>query len=308
MPPKLSVVTTLFKSREYISEFYLRTTNEAEKCFGDDFEIIFVDDGSPDDSDRIVRDLIIKNEKVRLISLSRNFGHHQAIHAGLDSSNGDLVFLIDCDLEEQPEWLSLFYEEIKLGGHDVVYGMQQKRKGDFFERISGSIWYALLNFCLDFEHPKNFTTARIMTKEYVEAFRNYTERTAILSGLLALTGFDQKAIPVKKLDTSRSTYTFRKKIGLVSSALTGLTNKPLYLIILGNFLASLVAFCFSLGLFTYKLIYGVGLEGWTSLALISTAIFLIQSFTLIAIGLYVAQIYTEVKSRPRYIKKRTSSN
>ena len=126
---KLSIVTTLYKSSPYIDEFYVRISKEAQKITND-YEIIFVDDGSPDDSLLKVVALYERDSRVKVVELSRNFGHHKAIMTGLSCAKGDFVFLIDSDLEEAPELLGSFWNELqKEDDLDVVYGVQEKRKG-----------------------------------------------------------------------------------------------------------------------------------------------------------------------------------
>ena len=142
---KLSIVTTLYKSSEYVEEFYKRITKEAKKIT-DDYEIIFVDDGSPDDSLKKCVSLHKQDQKIKVIELSRNFGHHKAIMTGLSYAKGDFVFLIDSDLEEDPEFLEIFWEELQSGEDlDVVYGLQKSRKGGWFEKFSGGLFYKVFN-------------------------------------------------------------------------------------------------------------------------------------------------------------------
>ncbi|MGH9548808.1 MAG: glycosyltransferase family 2 protein, partial [Terriglobales bacterium] len=124
----LSIVTTLYASAPYLEEFYARTCVVAERVTSD-FEIILVNDGSPDNSLEIALSLYRKDARVRIVDLSRNFGHHKAMMTGLAHARGDMVFLLDSDLEEEPELLNTFYEKLQQTGADVVFGVQQKRKG-----------------------------------------------------------------------------------------------------------------------------------------------------------------------------------
>ena len=157
---KLSVVTTLYYSSKYIEEFYSRISIEAQKITNN-YEIIFVDDGSPDDSLSKSIKLCEKNSHVKVIELSKNFGHHKAIMTGLNHARGDFVFLIDIDLEEEPELLGKFWEELKKNnGIDAVYGTQQIRKGYLFERVSGWFFYKIFNYFSEIKIPKNFLTDR----------------------------------------------------------------------------------------------------------------------------------------------------
>src|SRR5262249_22005503 len=153
--------TTLYYSAPYLEEFYARIKTEAERITHD-YEIIFVNDGSPDNALNIAIALYENDDQVRIIDLSRNFGHHKAIMTGLAHARGSLVFLIDSDLEEEPELLGKFYNEIHNSGADVVYGVQRTRKGGFFERISGSIFYRIFNWLSIYPIPQNLITVRLM--------------------------------------------------------------------------------------------------------------------------------------------------
>jgi len=209
---KLSIVTTLYKSSLYVEEFYERITKEAKKIT-DNYEIIFVDDGSPDDSLKKSIKLYNKDKKVKVIELSRNFGHHKAIMTGLSHAKGEFVFLIDADLEEEPELLGRFWQELQNSDNiDVVYGVQESRKGGWFERWSGDLYYKVFNFLSDVPVAKNLITARIFTKSAKNIITSYSERELCLGCIYHDIGFNQVAVKVKKLDTSPSTYTIRKKI------------------------------------------------------------------------------------------------
>jgi putative glycosyltransferase len=130
----LSVVTTLYCSEPYLETFYSRMTAAAE-AITRDFEIILVNDGSPDGALDVALSLVERDARVRVIDLSRNFGHHRPIMTGLSHARGNLVFLIDSDLEEDPELLEQFYKELTDSGADVVYGQQSKRRGDWWESL-----------------------------------------------------------------------------------------------------------------------------------------------------------------------------
>ena len=132
---KLSIVTTLFKSAAYVAGFHERATRAAA-AMTPDYEILFVNDGSPDDAAERAIALHQRDRHVRVLDLSRNFGHHRAMMTGLEHARGDLVFLLDVDLEEQPEWLGQFEQVMRETGADVVYGVQSRRKGGAFGRAN----------------------------------------------------------------------------------------------------------------------------------------------------------------------------
>ena len=222
----LSIVSTLYQSAAYIDEFYRRITDTALRL-ADDYEIILVNDGSPDDSlDRAVR-LSELDDRVSVVDLSRNFGHHKAIMTGIAHTRGDLVFLIDSDLEEEPEWLLRFAEQMRRERCDVVYGVQDKRKGGFFERWSGMWFHRVFRLFAGLELPVNMVTARLMTRRYVDALLQFKEREVSLSGLLYITGFAQQPNVVHKHSSSKTTYTLRRKISLAINSITSFSNAPL---------------------------------------------------------------------------------
>ena len=140
MRPALSIVTTLYHSAAHVEEFHRRMTTAAEGMAAD-HELIFVCDGSPDRSLEIAVDIASRDARVMVVELARNFGQHRAIMAGLRRARGELVFLIDCDLEEEPEWLNDFTAALKAADADVVYGTQRSRRGSWFERVSGEFVY-----------------------------------------------------------------------------------------------------------------------------------------------------------------------
>ena len=196
---KLSIVATLYCSAPYLSEFYQRISAQAKKNFSDDYEIILVNDGSPDDSLEIAKELFNDDPRVRVIDLSRNFGHHKAMLTGLEVASGEKIFLIDVDLEERPEYLEEFNDKLEATGCDVVYGIQDIRKGGWFERWTGSIAYFIFDLLIDIKHPKNIVTMRLMKRDYVNALLQFQENEVIISYLWVITGFDQRAVAIKKI-------------------------------------------------------------------------------------------------------------
>ena len=194
----------MYRSSHYLLEFYQRIV-EVAKEFTSDYEIIFVNDGSPDNSLEIALKIHEKDDRVRIIDLSRNFGHHKAAMTGLSMSYGELVFLIDVDLEEEPELLNQCYEKyIQSEDTDVVYCVQEKRKGRLFERVTGAIYYSVFNKLSSYYLPPNLIMARLMTRRYVRALILHKESEADLGGLYSITGFKQVALSVKKMKIGRA--------------------------------------------------------------------------------------------------------
>lgn len=244
----LSIVTTMYRSAPYIAEFHERASREARAIAGDRYEIVFVDDGSPDDSLVLALDLHERDAHVRVVELSRNFGHHKALMTGLRHARGELVFLIDSDLEEEPELLSAFYEELRRNPElDVVYGVQAKRKGSLFERAAGRVHYWILNSIWDVHLPEDVIVGRLMRRPYVDRLIEHSESEMVISGIWQSTGFRQKALTVRKHSLSPTTYNLRAKINLMTRSVTAFSTKPLDLVAIagalllpGSILASIV--------------------------------------------------------------------
>lgn len=301
---KLSIVTTLYKSSLYIDEFYERISREA-KTIVDDYEIIFVDDGSPDDSLQKAVALYEKDSKVKVIELSRNFGHHKAIMTGLSHAKGEFVFLIDCDLEEEPELLGKFWEELhKEKDLDVVYGVQESRKGGWFEKWSGEIFYKLFNKISHINVPRNLITCRLTTQAYNQALVSHKEREIFLAGLWVISGFNQKSLLVQKLSHSETTYNFRHKISLLFNSLTSFSNFPLKVVFYTGISISSLSFIYITWIIFRKLFFNVALEGWSSLIVSVWFLGGVILASLGMIGIYISKIFIEVKQRPYAIVRK----
>ena len=298
----LSIVTTLYKSEPYIEEFYKRATSSVTKI-SNDYEIIFVDDGSPDKSNEIVRRIIEKDKKVRLIELSKNFGHHKAILVGLEWANGDFIFLIDSDLEESPELLINFYKIMHedLGNIDVVYGYLKNRKGNFFEKITGNIFYKLFNFLTDGFTYENSSVIRLMKRAYVKNLLLFKEAHVFFPGLVHLSGYKQIGVPVVKTSKGKTAYTFLKKLTMAVDAIVSFSNKPLIYISAIGMLISFISFFFLIFLIARKIIDKQVLTGWTS---VMVSIWFIGGLIITSVGMvgvYIGRIFIQVKNRPNVI-------
>lgn len=294
---KLSIVTTLYHSAPYIGEFYKRMCAEASRTFSD-YEIIFVNDGSPDNVLEKAVELYETDERVRIIDLSRNFGHHKAIMTGLAHTKGDLVLLIDCDLEEDPEELGRFYSEWKSSGADVVYGVQRIRMGGRLRRAAGSVFYKVFNVLSTAPITPNLMTLRLMSRRYVSALVRHQEREICISGLWVITGFTQVPLAVEKHCKGSTTYNVPKTIALLVNAVTSFSNKPLIIVFYLGFGIMLVASLAALYLIARRVFFGVLLIGWPSLIVSIWLLGGLTIFSLGIVGIYVSKIFIETKQRP----------
>lgn len=293
----LSVVATLYRSEATVDEFHRRASAAARSAAADAYEIVLVNDGSPDASLDRALGLAGDDRHLVVVDLSRNFGHHKAMMTGLAHAHGERVFLVDSDLEEDPAWLLPFAAALDDHACDVVYGIQTRRKGGWLERWSGAAYYRLMAGISDVPLPANMVTARLMTRRYVDALLRHEERELDIGGLWALTGFAQRAYPVVKLSSSPTTYTFGRRLALLIDSVTSLSTAPLMAIFYSGVVAFALACAIAVALALRWLADG-SIDRWSSLV---ATLWLMGSllFTFIGIlGIYVAKIHSEVKRRP----------
>lgn len=295
---KLAIVATLYQSAPYIEEFYNRVSAAAAQLVGDNYEITLVNDGSPDNSLDLAVRLSQSDPHVIVVDLSRNFGHHKAMMTGLSYAQGTHIFLIDSDLEEEPEWLLTFFQQMKQEQCDVVYGVQVRRKGNWFDRWSGQWFYCLFRWLTGLSLAENIVTARLMTRRYVDALLRHQERELMIAGLWFITGFDQRPQTIKKLSTSETTYTFRAKILLFVNSITSFSTAPLMGIFYTGIVISLLAAGYSSYLIISWLFFIKPLSGWTS---VMASVWLLGGLIILfigIIGIYLSKIFLETKQRP----------
>ena len=301
---KISIVATLYQSAPYIAEFHRRACVAAGTLAGEEYEIILVNDGSPDNSLDLAAQLAELDPRVVVIDLSRNFGHHKAMMTGLAAAEGEQVFLIDSDLEEAPEWLLDFEARMRADESDVVYGVQLKRKGNFFEQVTGRWFYRLFRVLTGITQPDNIVTARLMSRRYVQALLLHRERELNIGGLWIITGFKQSQQTVRKLSTSPTTYSLSHKFGHLVNAVTSFSSLPLVFTFYAGLVISTSAVFYIFYLAIRYLFISSPPDGYTSI-ITSTWLFSgLIIFFLGVQGIYLSKLFTEVKQRPYTIIRR----
>ncbi|MDO9224746.1 MAG: glycosyltransferase family 2 protein [Pseudomonadota bacterium] len=295
---KLSIVATLYQSAPYVGEFYLRASEAARQLVGEDYEIVLVNDGSPDNSLDLAVQFSKSDPHVVVVDLSRNFGHHKAMMTGLSHAVGEQVFLIDSDLEEEPEWLIEFSKRFVTEQCDVVFGVQEQRKGKGFERLTGQWFWRLFNLLTGLHLPANIATARLMSRRYVDALLMHREREVFMAGLWHITGFKQVPQTIKKHNIGATTYTLRRKMDLLVNSITSFSNAPLVSIFYVGLVISLTASIYIVYLFFNWWFVSKPLSGWTS---VIASIWLLGGLIMSSIGvlgIYLSKIFSETKRRP----------
>lgn len=300
---KLSVVTTLYNSRSTIEEF-LRRASAAAAQVAQDYEIIVVDDGSPDNSLALTLAVAERNPRLKVVELSRNFGHHKALMTGLMHAEGEFVFLIDSDLEEAPELLEQFWMTLHEQDADVVYGFQRARGGSILRKASGAVSYWIFDKLIPYKIPRNHITLRLMRRDYVKSLVQHKEQQTVIGGLWVITGYRQVGTPVEKAMRKASTYRFFHRLQALIDSITSFSEAPLVFIFYLGIAISLISGIYALTLIVGYLFGGVGVPGWLSVMVSVWLLGGIAIFAIGVIGIYLSKIFIETKNRPYTIIRR----
>lgn len=296
----ISIVTTLFRSAEFVEEFKRRAATAAAAIGS--YEIIFVNDGSPDDSvDRAIA-LHEVDPHVVVVDLSRNFGHHRAIMAGLAAARGKYVFSVDVDLEEAPEYLTPMLEALKAGNADRVYGYQEVRRAGRLQEWLGSLFSILMARLTDSPYPRNAVSSCMMTRRFVKELLKQRQQEFLMTVIFHLTGFKQIAFPVvKSKRPTPSSYSLSRRFDLAVRVLTTNSVRLLYNMFYAGLAISLLSFCGIAYLLIHSLVSAKPPSGWPSLIISVWFFGGLLLFGIGVLGLYLADIHSEVRRRPRVI-------
>ena len=300
----LSIVTTLYLSSRYVEEFHRRITDQAQQLT-DKYELIFVNDGSPDNSLDVARRICARDPHVKVVDLSRNFGHHRAMMCGIQQAEGDRVFLIDVDLEESPEALSGYWSAMQANPEaDVVVGELQAKTVPLLKRFNSDLFYKVFNAMSSVKISDREIVSRLMKRSYVDALLRYGERDIFFPAIWADAGFNQTKIAATKSFDGNSSYTLRKKLVMAVDAVTAFSSKPLIYIFYLGVSFSVGALFFIAYLVVRKIWVGQVFLGWTSLMAVLFFIGGIIIFSLGVVGIYISKIFVEVKARPHTLVRR----
>ena len=304
-PCALSIVATLYRSERHLERFILACQAAVAAIGVGSFELVFVDDGSPDQSVARLRQLRVNFPQIRIVELARNFGHHHAAIAGLQHARGERVFLADCDMEVDPAILSTFWKKFADGMADVVFGFQETRKGGAIERVGGGTFWRLFNALSDTQVTENMVTERLMSRRYVDALLSLGDRNLFLAGMMAWTGFIQVGVPVAKSQRAEpATYTPIKRARLLAQAVTSFSAKPLYASLWIGSIALVASAMYASVILVHKLLHpDATLAGFPSLVALLAGMFGILMLSLGTIGVYIARIFVQTQGRPIFIVK-----
>jgi polyisoprenyl-phosphate glycosyltransferase len=303
---KLSVVIPVLNEETNLPVLYERVAGEL-RSLGCDFEILFVDDGSTDSSAERIAALHRADARVKMLSMSRNFGHQAALTAGMDHATGDAVIAMDADLQHPPDVIRELVLRWKEG-YEVVYTVRQTTEAAGpLKRASAKMFYRVFRALSDIDLPANSADFRLLDRRVVEAFRQIRERTRFLRGLVGWAGF--RSIPVPYQANARlsgqTKYSPSRMIRLAIDGLVSFSTTPLYVAIYVGGLLALLGVAYLLYALYARFVTGNVVPGWTSLIILVTFVGGIQLVLMGIIGIYIGKIYEEAKQRPLYLIRET---
>ena len=299
---KYSVVVPLYNEEQVITETYKRLTEVMSKADGE-YELIFVNDGSRDETANMAQDICDADSSVKLINFSRNFGHQTAITAGMENSSGQAVVVIDADLQDPPEVILLMIEKWKEG-YDVVYGKRLKRKGEsVFKKATAKMFYRFLDSMTNVDMPVDAGDFRLIDRKVCDEMGRIGENNRYVRGLVSWVGFKQTGVEYVREErfAGETKYPLKKMIKFAGDAIISFSYKPLKLAAYMGYFMSLLSFAYLIYVVIRKLIVGDLGDGWASIVAITL---FFNGITLIVLGIlgeYVGRIYDESKKRPLYI-------
>lgn len=306
---KISVIVSCYNEEESLPLFYKEMERVRKEDFQDvEFEYIFVNDGSKDNTLKEIKKLRENDSKVRYISFSRNFGKEAAMFAGLEAAEGDYVTLMDADLQDPPSLLRQMYDYIKNDGYDCIGTRRVTRKGEppirsFFARI----FYKLINKMSKIEMVDGARDYRLMTRQMVDAILQLKEYNRYSKGLFSFVGFNTKWIEYENVErvAGETKWSFWKLFKYAIEGITAFSTTPLIISSVIGLLFCLISFLLIIFIIIRTLIYGDPTSGWPSMVCIIFFVSGVQLFSLGIIGQYLSKTYLEVKHRPIYIVKET---
>jgi glycosyltransferase involved in cell wall biosynthesis len=304
----ISVIIPVYNEELNIDLLFNRLTN-VMLALGVKYELIFVNDGSKDNSIHLVKKLAAQHQTVRYIDLSRNFGHQIAVSAGIDKAIGNAIVIIDADLQDPPELIHQLYAKMQEG-YDVVYAKRNSRKGEsFLKLLTARLFYRILSSITSVSIPVDTGDFRIISRRVVEALKQMPETNKYLRGQIAWIGYEQTFVSYNREERNagKTGYTYRKMFKLALDGITAFSNFPIKLVTFMGFFVSAIAFVMILVSFYIKYFTNLNtVQGWTSLMVGLMFFGGVQLISLGIIGEYISRINTDVRKRPLYLVKESN--
>ncbi len=299
---KISVVIPILNEADNIRELNARL-NATFSGIGADYEIIFVDDGSTDNSLNEIKKLITSDNNVKFISFTRNFGHQIAIHAGIEHCTGDFMVIMDGDLQDPPEMIPDMMKKLN-DNYEVVYATRKERKEEsFLKRITASVYYRLINRLSDTHIPVDTGDFRIITAAVAEQLKLMKDHHKFIRGEVSWTGFKQASMEYDRegRKSGKSNFSYRKMLSFAMDGITGYSNAPLKFATVSGIFLLIVSFLMIIFVLLRKLILLEAISGWTSILLAVLFLGGIQLLSIGILGEYISRINEQTRHRPIYI-------
>ena len=297
---EISVVIPVYQAEACIQELYQRLTESLRKI-GPDYEIILVEDCSRDNSWDMIEVICNHDSKVKGIKLSRNFGQHFAISAGLDRAFGNWVVVMDCDLQDQPEEIEKLYKKA-LEGYDIVFARRHERRDNIFRKLSSKIFSLIYNYLGDIQVDNSTANFSIASQKVIECIRRFRERNRAYPIFLKTVGFKTGFVDVDHAPrfAGESSYTLSKLIDFAVQCIVSQSNKPLKISIKFGFFLSVFSLLYAMYIVIRYAFFSITIPGWTSLIVLISFFSGLIFANLGILGLYLGKVFDEVKQRPLY--------
>lgn len=306
-PIDISVIIPIYNEAQVIPELYKRLHDTLIKI-SEQYELIFVNDGSKDNSLFELIKLSEQEQRVFYINFSRNFGHQIAVTAGLDAARGKAVVIIDADLQDPPELIEQMYIKSKEG-YEVVYAKREERKGEsLFKKMTAKLFYRILQRVTSINIPLDVGDFRMIDQKVVRYLRQMPEQNKFLRGQIAWLGFKQTHVLYnrEKRRYGKTGYSFNKMLHFAMDGITGFSDTPLHLVTKLGFIISIFSFIIILYAIYSHFILKSTITGWTSLIISTMFIGGIQLISIGIIGEYISRINKNILNRPIYIIERSN--
>ena len=307
---KISIIVPCYNEEEVLSIFYNKIT-EVSSQIEAEFEYIFVDDGSADKTLEILKEYSKKDNRVRFLSFSRNFGKESAMYAGLKAAKGDYVAIMDADLQDPPDLLKEMYETLLTKEYDCVATKRKTRKGEPILRSLFSVmFYKIINKMTKTEIVNGARDYRLMTRKMVDSILQVTEYNRFSKGIFSWVGFRTKWIAYDNIERAagKTKWSFWKLFIYSLDGITAFSTAPLIFSTIIGVLFCIISFLMILVIIAKTLIYGDPVSGWPSTICVILFVSGVQLFCLGIMGQYMSKEYMEVKHRPIYIVKETEED
>ncbi|WP_077328231.1 glycosyltransferase family 2 protein [Virgibacillus siamensis] len=306
--PLISVVVPVYGCEVCLKELCSRVTKTIEKIPAH-FEIILINDASPDNAWETITQLSASDERIKGIDLARNFGQHHAITAGLDYTVGDWIVVMDCDLQDQPEEIENLYQKA-LEGYEVVFGNRTIRQDNWFKRHTSKLFYQVYDYLSGRTSDHTIANFSISSKKVVEGFRRMREQNRFFPLFIQWMGYKTGTVRVEHSarKEGKTSYNLKKLVTLATDAIISQSNKPLRLSIQFGFLIALGSFIYGLYLFIRYFFLAQPVQGWTSVMVSIYFIGGLIFFNFGVLGLYLGKVFNEAKGRPLYLIRDTTED